>query len=214
MKISASRPRDFVRCILACAAVTLALHAPADAGPVSYQGFADLSPAQADGSFTGDINTATTFTLGKLTTTTSADGYFLGLFSGTNRQMFSPITFSVNSPTSFAFGNPFFGYFSSTSILELSNTPGARSFSILGDYSGGTRGGLTSPNPAAAKFVLSITQTPAGSGGAISDSATLEFVAVPEPASVMLAGAGILGAVAIASRRRLACGRSPKHLVN
>ena len=60
--------------------LTLGLAAgSAQAAVIGTQGFADIGTPTADGGSTGDINTATAFTIGNLVSTSSNTGDFAGL---------------------------------------------------------------------------------------------------------------------------------------
>lgn len=159
------------------------------------QGFADIGSPTVN---TGNINTATTFTIGNLISTGASVGYFSGL----STQIFGPVAFNPAVNSSFSFGNATFGSFLSTSITQQTNSSGERSFYILGDYTAGTFNPSLSPNPAPASMTVSFTQTPAGTG-AISDSATMSIPpAVPEPSTALLACVGIAGGVLVDQGRR------------
>jgi hypothetical protein len=168
--------------LLACAVGT------AKAGPVGTLGFSDPGSPTAN---TGDINTATSFTIGDLFSSTAETGIFVGL----GHQDFGAVTFSTGTSTSFSFSNSVFGTFSSTSITEAVNTPGVVAFYILGNYTAGTVDPGTGTNPAS--FTLSFTQTPAHTG-IISDSGTFSVPpasppGVPEPATLVLGLTSIVG---------------------
>ncbi|MGI9178691.1 MAG: PEP-CTERM sorting domain-containing protein [Pirellulales bacterium] len=160
------------------------------------QGFADIGTPVAD---TSNINTASTLTIGNLISTGASVGYFTGL----STQTFGPVAFNPAVASSIGFGNGTFGSFLSTSITEQTNAPGERSFYVLGHYTAGTFNPALVPNPAPASMTISFTQSPAGVGGAISDSATLSIPpAVPEPTTSALAGIGIAGALVLDQSRR------------
>lgn len=136
---------------------------------------------------TGDILTATTFTINTWVTVgpPSPTGIFLGL----PVQTIGSITFTnaggVN--TSFSFTNSVAGSFKSSSITETtSTTPGVGStadFFIIGTYTGGSYDSTTSAN-GPAEVTVSFTQTPPHTGG-ISDSGTLS-VGIPEPSTLVM----------------------------
>jgi hypothetical protein len=160
------------------------------------QGFADIGTPVAD---TGNINTAATLTIGNLISTGASVGYFTGL----STQIFGPVAFNPSVPSSISFGNATFGSFLSTSITEQTNTAGERSFYVLGNYTAGSFNPALVPNPAPASMTISFTQSPAGVGGAISDSATISIPpAVPEPSTSILAGIGMAGALIVDQSRR------------
>ncbi|MFM7207610.1 MAG: PEP-CTERM sorting domain-containing protein [Planctomycetaceae bacterium] len=164
------------------------------------QGFADIGSPSTD---TGNINTATTFTIGNLISTGANNGYFLGL----STQIFGPVAFNPGVGSSISFGNATFGSFLSTSITQQTSAAGERSFLVLGNYTAGTFNPSLFPSPAPASLTIAFTQTPPGTG-AISDSATLAIPPVPEPSTLVLACVGIAGGLLFQqSRRRPASGK-------
>jgi hypothetical protein len=185
------------RLSLAALLLTLAV-GQAQAGSSGTQGFADIgSPSVSPGA---DINTATTFNIGDLTTTTDQTGVFLGLPT----QTFGAVTFTVGSPTSLTISDAAFGSFTSTSITEPVNSPGVVAMYILGNYTGGTFDPTVSGT---ASLTISFTQTPAHTGS-ISDSGSFSIPpaappGVPEPSSLLMGfiGAGIAGACYLARRK-------------
>lgn len=162
---------------------------------VGTQGFADIGAPSVD---SGIVNTGTVFTLGNLISTGAQGGYFSGLTT----QVFGPVGFNASLGSGFSFGNGTFGSFLSTSIVEQTNSPGERSFFILGNYTAGTFDPSLAPNPAPASIRLSFTQTPPSLGGAISASATMAIPPVPEPSTLMLACVGLAGGLAVEQNRR------------
>lgn len=166
------------------------------------QGLADIGAGTAN---TGDINTATTLTMGNVVSTASQAGYFSGLTT----QIFGPVAFTPSIGSSISFGNATFGSFLSTSITEQTNTAGERSFLVLGNFTGGSFGGATTPNPAPSSLTISFTQTPAGTGS-ISSSASLAIPAVPEPSTIVLATVGIAAGLAVQRARKGGVVRSAK----
>jgi hypothetical protein len=164
----------------------------AKAGPVGSLGFSDIGTPEAGGSPAGDINTATSFTIGDLFSTKAETGIFVGL----PHQDFGSVTFSTLTPTSFSFSNSVFGTFTSTSIIEAVNSPGIVAFNILGNYTAGSIDPGSGTNPAS--FTLSFTQTPIDTGS-ISDSGTFSIntvspPTVPEPATLVMGLTSFVGA--------------------
>lgn len=201
--------------LVAFAATLLLLTgAQSQAAFVGTQGFNDQGTPLANGSATGNINTATTLTIGDLNTSTASTGVFTGV--GKNID-FGTVTFntSTGANTSLSFtdvggpSNGRFGSFTSTTFTSLTNVPGAVTYYVLGFFSPGTfsgYGGVTGPQ--AASLTISFNQTPAGTGG-ISDSVTLSvppapLSTVPEPASFAMVVVGLGGIFAVRRFRRKA----------
>ncbi len=179
------------------------------ATPIGTQGFADIGTPLAGGSSTGDINSATSFTVGNMVSNTSNTG----VFSGMTSQTFGGVSFNTTSATSLSFTNSVFGSFTSTSIDEYTNKPGTVAFYVLGTWTPGTYNSNNTNftgGPYDASFTISFTQTPSGAGGAISDSATFSIPpsgmpGVPEPASIVMGLTGLLiGGLAYRRHRRQA----------
>jgi hypothetical protein len=174
--------------------LTLGLAAgSAQAAVIGTQGFADIGTPTADGGSTGDINTATAFTIGNLVSTSSNTGDFAGLPS----QVFGAVNFNTGDATSLTFGNSVFGTFTSTSIVEEINTPGTVGFYVLGDWTPGSYGSV-SGGPFDSSFTISFTQTPAHAGS-LSDSATFSnppagpVGSVPETSTLAMMLLGFAG---------------------
>ncbi len=146
---------------------------------VGTQGFGNIGTTTVN---TGNINTATTFTLSNVRTTAAQTGYFVGV------PTFSPTgswSFTTTVGTSLSFSNSAFGTFQSSTITEESNTvsPGQqRTFYVLGTMTGGTQGPVT-PSPVPASITISFTQ----SGQAISSSATLSIPPTKSKSPVLVA---------------------------
>lgn len=169
----------------------------AQADVKATQGFIDFGVPSVD---TGDISTATSFTIGKLV---SVPGNNSGVLAGLPSQTFGPVTFRTASDTSLSFGNPVFGTFASSSIKEISNVAGAVAFYILGDWKPGSYPGGTGPD--AGSFTISFTQT----NRSISDSATFAVPpsgVIPELSTWAMVGIGFasLGFAAYRSSRKTA----------
>jgi hypothetical protein len=197
--------------IVAVTATLLLISASqSQAGFVGTQGFNDQGTPLANGSSTGDIETASTLTIGDMNTSSASTGLFIGV--GKNID-FGTINFSttIGANTSFNLrdGSNFFGSFSSTNLSVISSGNGVESFYITGNFTPGTYSGYGSyatgslnAGPESASITISFTQT---GNGSISDSATLAvppsgIAAVPEPASVSMIVMG-LGGVFAAGRR-------------
>lgn len=131
---------------------------------------------------TGDITTATAFTMTEVLSAADQTGYFRGLPEASEIGTWS---FDTGIGTSLVFSSPFFGTFRSTTITTESNTvaPGKqRTFYVLGTLSGGTLGPVT-PSPAPSSITVTFTQT----GAAISSSATLSIPPTKAKSPVLVA---------------------------
>lgn len=161
---------------------------------------------QSDAQTTGNINTATTFSLQSLATTNNENGIFAGLAA----QNFGTVAFSPGMATSLNFGNAVFGRYQSSSITETLNTSGFLNLLLEGTYTPGSfEKGLS--RSSAAELRMSFTQTPP-MNGEISFSGTMSVTKavapVPEaPIAVLfLSGLGLLGAATKLRRNCSAAG--------
>jgi len=195
--------------VAVAATLVLLVGAKSDAAFIGSLNFLDGGQPLANGSPTGNIDTASTLTIGDLLSGGSKTGVFVGTPTFTD---FGSVTFSTanGANTTFAFGNATFGFFASTLITSVNSGNGVQSFFILGTFTPGTApgyGGVTAVQPAS--FTISFTQTPAGGGvgSSISDSGTLSVPpagAVPEPASFAMVVIGLGGVFAVGRFRRRA----------
>lgn len=146
---------------------------------VGTQGFGNIGVTTVN---TGNINTATVFTLSNVRSTAAQTGYFVGLPTFSSAGAWS---FTTTVGASLTFSNPAFGTFQSSTITEESNTvtPGQqRTFYVLGTMTGGTLGPVT-PSPVPASLTITFTQ----SGAAISSSATLSIPPTKSKSPVLVA---------------------------
>jgi hypothetical protein len=173
-------------CLFATLVATLAFATAAQAGPVGSQAFSDNGSPTAN---TGNIDTATSFTIGDLVSTSSQQGVFVGMSS----QNVGPASFTTSGSGGLTFGNSVFGTFTSTSVELASSAQGAVAFYFLGSYTPGSQAGGGSATPAS--FTISFTQTPAGTGS-ISDSGT--FVVPPGAPPAPEPATGVMGLMSIA----------------
>ncbi|RBP16844.1 putative secreted protein with PEP-CTERM sorting signal [Roseiarcus fermentans] len=176
--------------------------AGAEASVIGSQGFADIGTTLADGLPDGDINTATSFTIGELITNQSNDGVLTGM----PMQDFGAVSFSTTSGTSLTFGNAVFGTFQSTSISAGAADPDIVYYTADGVWTPGSQGGVTDMR--LASFAFSLTRTVSANAGSLSWSGTFAVtdIAVPEPSTwaMMLAGLVGLGIAGSVSRKRTA----------
>ena len=193
------RSRIYTRVAIVIAGLTISF--TAEAQPIGTQGFADIGTPTAGGSATGNLNTATSFAFGGLTSTTASTG----IFTAMPTQFFGTVSFDITSDTSLTFGNSVFGTFTSTSFAETINNPGQIAIFVAGEWTPGTYGGVTG-GPFLSDVTISFTQTPASSGS-ISGSATFATPEeipgeIPEPATSWLFGISLAALACIAYWRR------------
>jgi PEP-CTERM motif len=180
------RRRFFAGLALAVACV-LASGASAQAGTIAGSiSLADIGTPTAN---TGNILTATMFTLGNVITTADSSGGYVVVPPG---QVLGSAVINVSNGASFVLGNAAFGTFTGAAgPVTITTDPAeeAVAIHIAGTFVPGTDfpPGSTAPG---ATMDLSFTQV-GGPGAPISASATLR--SVPEPASMALLGIGISG---------------------
>jgi len=186
--------------VAATAGLCLAATTGVLAATPSSVGIFDADGTEADGSEFGNINTATSFTLGNFTTRVSGSGFFVGI----GAQMLGSVTFQPSAPTSIMFGNGVFGHFDSTSITQAVNMPMFRAFVVDGNWMPGTFfNGMSLPADVPSMLTLTFTQIPAESGEvtAAGSFAANVTTSAPEPSSLALGLAG-LGSLVVVSRFR------------
>ena len=88
------------------------------------QAFVDIGSPNLD---SGNISSATAFTIGNRNSTGVSAGYFTGVPT----QLYGPVPFSPTVGLSLSFGNAGFENFLSTPITEQTNVTGKRSFYVL-----------------------------------------------------------------------------------
>jgi len=151
------------------------------------QAFADIGIPMADGSATGNINTATSFLMDELVSTRNNSGVFAGMPT----QTFMSVMFNHSVPTSIDFGNSVFGQFASTSIVEEATShPGFVLFLAMANWTPGSYAGFSRlpRGTLDGSLRISFTQTPE-MNGTISNSATFALgqqASVPEPSSLVM----------------------------
>src|SRR5215469_8778835 len=85
--------------------------------PVGTQGFADLGTTLANSSATGNINTATSFTIADWISNNNNNGVLAGM----PPQFFGSFSFDITNPASITFGNSVFGTFMATALIGYNN---------------------------------------------------------------------------------------------
>lgn len=178
-----------------CMAAATAVHATTI--PETSVGFVTFAPSMADGSTSGNINSATSFTLGDWSSTFAS-----GVLTGMPSQSFGSVSFNTTIPTSLTFGNAVFGTFTSNSITVEPSFQGFLNLVVLGLWTPGTQGGLT-VGPFEAQLDISFVQTPINSGfifatGIFATSGSV----IPEPPSIVLGLTGLAAGVVVYQLRR------------
>jgi hypothetical protein len=183
---------------LSAVAICVALASGVQATTIGSQGFVDINAPAADGSPTGNLNTATTFSIGLFVSTTS----HTGVFTGMPTQLFPAFSFNLTNPTSLIFGNSVFGTFASTAITVVTSLPGFLNISVLGNWTPGTFGGVTG-GPFGSTLTFTFTQDPVHRGP-ISAAATFSILpaVIPEPPSIVMGLTGLAAGVLIYQLRR------------
>lgn len=100
--------------------------------PMGVLAFVSLGPDSAN--VTNNIQTATSYTLGAVLSTSENSG----LFSVISQQNLGSISFTVGYPTSLSFGNAVMGYFNSTNIQRGVSTATSTEFIITGTWTPGS----------------------------------------------------------------------------
>lgn len=161
------------------------------------QGFAAPALVQADASPTGNINTATMFDLVGWSTTNNS----VGIFAGLPIQNFGHVLLTLGAGGKLDFGDATFGTFSSSSITTSSSGPGFLDVLAFGTFAPGT---IAPGSPAlSSETRIALTQTPP-MDGEISASGTMSITPtpVPEDATFILFGTGLLLALVVVPRLR------------
>lgn len=154
-------------------------------------GFSTPNLSEANASPTGDINTATMFTLVDFSSTNNTSGIFAHL----PIQDFGTVSFTPANGTSLTIMNALFGMFTSDTFTTVTNTNGFLNLIAQGEWASGSFNAGICKSGCDAEMRISLTQTPP-MHGQISDSETLStsFTQVPEiPTALMfLSGIGLL----------------------
>ena len=175
---------------------------PAARASVSSIAFRTPNLTQADASPTGNINTATLFSLQDLATTNDTSGVFAGL----PLQSFGNLDFKPGTGNSLTISDAAFGTFKSTNFMVTTNTPGFLNLLDQGEWTPGSfeKTVKNCDGGCDAEMRISFTQTPPNLG-VISFSGTLDITqpvtVVPEPPTALLLLSGF-GMVLAGSRLR------------
>ncbi len=108
-------------------------------------------------------------------------------------------TFTV--PSTFTFGNATFGTFTATGLNFDTSGVNFRNIELVGTFQGGTLFGPGMDGISNAKLDISLNQV-GGPNTAIGATFTLVTTAIPEPASVVMMGLGLVGTLGLARVRR------------
>ena len=172
--------------------LALAALAPAAKASVSSIAFRTPNLTQADASPTGNINTATMFSLQDLATTNDTSGVFAGL----PLQSFGNLDFKPGVGNSLTISDVVFGTFKSVSFKVDTNTPGFLNLIDQGEWTPGSfeKGVKSCDGGCDAEMRISFTQTPPNLG-VISFSGTMDITqpitVVPEPSAAVLFVSGL-----------------------
>ena len=169
---------------------------PAAQATVSSVGFDLTTPNMAAADPTGNINSATLFTLQNMGSTNNTSGFFDGL----PPQDFGVVAFSPGVGDSLIIRSPAFGIFVSSAFTTVVNTSGFLNLLINGTWTEGSFRTSTSSSPAEVR--IGLTQTPP-MDGQISFSGTMSTTpvsVVPEPSAAWLFVTGIIGVLVAGTR--------------
>lgn len=188
--------RNGFRTAIAAAVIAVMSVASAQAGSVIGTESFGVNSTTID---TSSITTATIFNFMGIATTNPSTGDFTSISSGTSASS-TPGPDTMTVPSTFTFGNAAFGIFTASSQVFDNIVGNTRVFELKGTFSGGTlfpgKG-----DPAAAILDITLSQV-GGPGTAIGTSFTLATKAIPEPASVVMMGVGLVGALGLSRLRR------------
>ena len=183
-----------------CVLLAVLAFAPAASASVSSVAFQTPNLTQADASPTGNINTATTFSLQDLESTSTS-----GVFAGLPVQDFGTVTFSPGLATSLTISDAAFGTFKSNSIKITQNSAGFLNLLDEGEWIPGSfeKGVKNCASGCDSEVRINFTQTPPMKG-VISFSGTLDITqpiqVVPEPPTALLFLSGFGIAIVVGSK--------------
>ena len=183
-----------------CVLLAVLAFAPAASASVSSVAFQTPNLTQADASPTGNINTAKTFSLQDLQSTSTS-----GVFAGLPVQDFGTVVFSPSNPASLTISDSAFGTFHSTSFVVEQNSAGFLNLLDEGEWTPGSfeRGVKNCATGCDSEIRINFTQTPPMEGQ-ISFSGTMDITqpvtVVPEPPTALLFLSGIWIAVFAVSK--------------
>ena len=178
--------------------VSAAFAGPTFAIPITGS---DTVTAAVSSSNSANLGTATQFGLGSASQTFSVGAVGIGSFSLIPIGTIVPLPaalFNLASVASFDFTSPTVGTFTPTTITTSNQTATTLDLTLFGGFVPGTLFGAGATAPTGAVETLRFTQT---SPGVITLAGTFA-VPVPEPLPISLIGLGLVGLLALGSRRK------------
>ena len=180
--------------------VGLAIAGPAFATPITGS---DTIGATVTSSNSANLGTATQFGLGSASQRFSLASVGTGSFSvipvGTTVPL-STALLNLGNLASFAFTSPTVGTFTPGTISESNQTATTLDLTLTGTFAPGTLFGAGATAPSGASEIFNFVQT--SQGITVTGTFAAPPVTVPEPLPISLIGLGLVGLLALGSRRK------------